>query len=322
MAVSTTAGGFATVPTFQSYGGSYNVNDANFAPNDGACGGSTAFPAGSFVIGASYTIVAVGTTDFTLIGAASNTIGVSFVATGVGTGTGTATRFYPSCTYFVDLHLSSGFIVDINGTTIGATGLTPKAMFNFAGSVSSQPRSVKISGLANSCPSWDETNFLLMTSVAATSTQSYEFETSCTGAWRVTNGPLGIGANAIIQPTPNWWMNTTDNYLNTTSCAGTCTLDLSKGLTQTFQLTGNVTAWVFPYVLQNAGELNITMCSSGGGYTAASPTYFGGQVFGGWGFSSAITINTCAQQSFRMTGTTIRTSFINSTSAYQTGITP
>lgn len=46
--------------------------------------------AGSFVIGLPYEIVTVGTTNFTLIGAASNTVGVRFTATGVGTGDGTA----------------------------------------------------------------------------------------------------------------------------------------------------------------------------------------------------------------------------------------
>jgi len=51
----------------------------------------TSVTAGLFVIGASYTITAVGTTSFTAIGASANTVGVSFVATGVGTGTGTAT---------------------------------------------------------------------------------------------------------------------------------------------------------------------------------------------------------------------------------------
>lgn len=47
--------------------------------------------AGSFVIGTYYTILTVGTTSFTTIGAASNTVGVAFIATGAGTGTGTAT---------------------------------------------------------------------------------------------------------------------------------------------------------------------------------------------------------------------------------------
>ena len=51
----------------------------------------TTVTAGSFVVSVEYTILTVGTTDFTLIGASANTIGVVFTATGVGTGTGTAT---------------------------------------------------------------------------------------------------------------------------------------------------------------------------------------------------------------------------------------
>lgn len=46
-------------------------------------GGITTLP-GSFIPGASYTITSVGTTDFTLIGAASNTIGEIFTATATG----------------------------------------------------------------------------------------------------------------------------------------------------------------------------------------------------------------------------------------------
>ena len=53
-------------------------------------------PAGSFLDGKTYTVTALSTgggtaTDFTAIGASSNTVGVSFIATGVGSGTGTAT---------------------------------------------------------------------------------------------------------------------------------------------------------------------------------------------------------------------------------------
>ena len=47
--------------------------------------------AGSFEVGTTYTIVFVGTTDFTLIGAKSNTVGVVFTATGAGAGSGVAT---------------------------------------------------------------------------------------------------------------------------------------------------------------------------------------------------------------------------------------
>jgi len=57
---------------------------------------SLTIAAGSFVSGYEYTILTVGTTNFTTIGAANNNIGTSFVATGVGTGTGTATYYTAS----------------------------------------------------------------------------------------------------------------------------------------------------------------------------------------------------------------------------------
>ena len=46
--------------------------------------------AGSFVAGKQYTIRSIGTTNYTLIGAAANTVGLLFTATGVGSGTGVA----------------------------------------------------------------------------------------------------------------------------------------------------------------------------------------------------------------------------------------
>jgi hypothetical protein len=46
--------------------------------------------AGFFEIGSAYAISSIGTTDFTAIGASSNTVGKVFIATGFGSGTGTA----------------------------------------------------------------------------------------------------------------------------------------------------------------------------------------------------------------------------------------
>ncbi len=46
--------------------------------------------AGSFIIGYTYLITYIGTTNFQLIGATSNTVGLHFIATGIGSGTGTA----------------------------------------------------------------------------------------------------------------------------------------------------------------------------------------------------------------------------------------
>jgi|GEM_PF-2189098 len=53
----------------------------------------TATAATTIVAGSQYKIVTVGTTDFTTVGAASNTVGVIFVATGTPTGTGTVGLF-------------------------------------------------------------------------------------------------------------------------------------------------------------------------------------------------------------------------------------
>ncbi len=52
--------------------------------------GFATITAGAFIVGTKYRILTVGTTDFVAIGAASDTIGVVFTATGVGSGTGTA----------------------------------------------------------------------------------------------------------------------------------------------------------------------------------------------------------------------------------------
>ena len=46
--------------------------------------------AGNFIIGQTYLITFIGTTNFQSIGAVSNTVGIYFTATGVGSGTGTA----------------------------------------------------------------------------------------------------------------------------------------------------------------------------------------------------------------------------------------
>lgn len=59
----------------------------------GGVGTESTVTAGSFAVGTTYKIKAVGTTNFTLIGASANTVGTVFTATGVGTGTGTADTY-------------------------------------------------------------------------------------------------------------------------------------------------------------------------------------------------------------------------------------
>ena len=78
----TVNGQLQTVDTDYTIDNNLNIVTFKFVP------GKTT--AGSFDIGTTYTILTVGTTDYVAIGASSNTVGVTFVATGIGSGTGTA----------------------------------------------------------------------------------------------------------------------------------------------------------------------------------------------------------------------------------------
>ena len=88
--------------------------------------------AGSFVVGASYIITSVGTTNFMLIGAVSSSVGTVFTATGAGTGTGTATLNHQSVAdgYNASYNNLSGH----NTTSIGFAALFANtAYYNVTG---------------------------------------------------------------------------------------------------------------------------------------------------------------------------------------------
>jgi len=76
---------------------------------------SLVFTAGSFVIGRRYRITTLGDTNFTLIGASANTVGIYFVATGIGSGTGTATQVD---TYGIRLGYGGARRADISNNVI------------------------------------------------------------------------------------------------------------------------------------------------------------------------------------------------------------
>lgn len=89
-----------------------------------------AVTAGSFAVDQEYKILTIGTTNFTLIGAASNTVGVVFRATGVGSGTGTATKIgYETSAMGRSGNVPSGYSVDDNGNLLL---INPKKMIGEA----------------------------------------------------------------------------------------------------------------------------------------------------------------------------------------------
>jgi hypothetical protein len=81
------------------------------------------YVAGTFKIGVTYTIQTLGNTNFTLIGATANTVGVSFVATGVGSGSGTASAkeyiLYATLDQVVSSSLSTGNYNVSIGSSLG-----------------------------------------------------------------------------------------------------------------------------------------------------------------------------------------------------------
>lgn len=86
---------------------------------------------GNFTTGASYVIASIGTTDFTAIGAASNTIGLTFVATGPGSGTGSARLVAGGFTVGVTYRIA--FVGTTNFIALGAAANTVGTVFTSTG---------------------------------------------------------------------------------------------------------------------------------------------------------------------------------------------
>lgn len=82
----TDATNFTYSPTTNSW--SYTGNDFYRTENISLCKIATV-NANALVVGNEYVIATIGSTDFTALGAASNTVGITFIATAIGTGTGT-----------------------------------------------------------------------------------------------------------------------------------------------------------------------------------------------------------------------------------------
>lgn len=108
-----------TAPT--SYNAPWIVTTCNTTSATIAC--SFFVTAGSFSIGTTYTIVTPGTTSFTAIGAANNTAGTIFTATGAGSGTGTAAPkpIVTGATISAPAAYIAGQLTATNAATVTAT---------------------------------------------------------------------------------------------------------------------------------------------------------------------------------------------------------
>jgi len=97
---------------------------------------AVAVTGGNFVNGVEYVITSVGSTDFTLIGAASNTLGVVFTASGAGTGTGEAKPYNTTATFTVVYNVDRSLFIRVRdgGTSPIKTFETTGTLTNAGGS--------------------------------------------------------------------------------------------------------------------------------------------------------------------------------------------
>jgi len=119
--------------------------------------------AGSFVIGETYTIVSLGTTNFTAIGASFNGVGQSFIATGVGSGTGTASTSAGAKKLIYKPAAGQRARTMYLGSTppviFGQGGTYDFMYVDLSGQYANQPATWVYAGLIDGVPTWYHTYF-------------------------------------------------------------------------------------------------------------------------------------------------------------------
>ena len=133
--------------------------------------------AGSFIVGQQYKIVAVGSTDFTLIGAASNSVGIVFTATGVGTGSGTASIVWVSF---------------LGATAVNSTAVT----FGFSGTVAFPTTTRGIGFYGHPLDTFAASLFNATFEITYVNANTYTITIQKTA----TYGMLGGGSNVVVYP--------------------------------------------------------------------------------------------------------------------------
>ena len=196
---------------------------------------------GAFIVTATYIIQSIGTTDFTLIGAASNTIGLSFVASGVGTGTGKAYRVN-------SLGLSGSVVLPVAPTIVSPT-ISGAVMSTMASSVLTSGTAQSVSGTSidfTGIPSWVKRVTVMLSGVSTNGTSVKQVQ---------LNGEVSgyLGTAAAIDGAPVASNYTTGAVIRSTTAANTI-----NGLIVIQNLSGNI--WVFSGMLgDGAGNQNYSL---------------------------------------------------------------
>ena len=252
--------------------------------------------AGSFVSGQWYEILFVGTTSWTAIGAASNTVGTIFLATGVGTGTGNARAlatlttaantpagatggggsFAMSSPFAITTDLRAGTTACLSVT--GATALTLGGLRVISGSTAS----------AHGC--------------------NYNGTTTCTLANGTFTGGSGTSAHAVNNGSTGT-INVSASCTFTGGNAGTNSFSLNNASTGTINVSASCTFTGGSNTSANA----INNASTGAINVSASCTFIGGSITGSFAASNS------SSGSFIVSSSTFTASaFANAVSATNT----
>jgi len=199
---------------------------------------------GAFIVTATYIIQSIGTTDFTLIGAASNTIGLSFVATGVGAGTGKAYRVN-------SLGLSGSVVLPVAPTIISPT-ISGAVMNTMASSVltsgtaqsSTSGTSINFTGI----PSWANRVTVMFNGVSTSGTSFIQVQV---GAGSVTTSGY-VGILGVLVNSPSYGATTLPGTGVQIENNGTAITSSRQGNLVFTNLSGNL--WTFTGIINDVGS--------------------------------------------------------------------
>jgi len=190
------------VATFRKY-----TFDISSTTNSVSGKDSIVVTAGNFVTGYQYEIISVGTTDFTAIGASGNTVGVTFTATGVGSGTGTAGHVlnYATSNQNVEVYRNGAKMVEGSSDDyVASTGTSVNFTYNLQ---SGDVVEVQVYELLTS------DNYYLKTETYTQTETNSQISTAVAGYLPLSGGVLTDDL-AINNGSPELYFGTTGNHYN------------------------------------------------------------------------------------------------------------
>ncbi|MBD8051741.1 YDG domain-containing protein, partial [Limnohabitans radicicola] len=233
----------ATLSATGSISGNFNLTYGVTPSNiyTGIYTSSGQINAGSFGVNNYYVINSLGTTDFTLIGASSNTVGTLFKATGFGTGTGNALSANSPSNY------DGTVLVNSNNSYPGITNIAYGTLkLGVAGTAPNSPLGTVTGGTVVAAGATLDVNGLTLATAEPLTLNG--------------NGMAGQGALKSISNTPTY-----AGLVN----LGSNSLIYTQGTNLILSNTGQITGDGFTLSFNGGGEIKSIIATGAGGFTKA-----------------------------------------------------